>query len=69
MGWLGLVWARDSGLTEVVGQPECLDLAPVCAQRGGECELRYKLLLTVPGESFSSSSAVRQGSRTGFFTF
>lgn len=31
MGWLGLVWARDSGLTEVVGQIECLDLAPVCA--------------------------------------
>lgn len=33
MGWLGLVWARDSGLTEVLGQLECLDHAPVCAVR------------------------------------
>lgn len=33
MGWLGLVWARDSGLTEVEGPLECLDVAPVCAVR------------------------------------
>lgn len=33
MGWLGLVWARGSGLTEVLGHLECLDLAPVYAVR------------------------------------
>lgn len=29
VGWLGLVWTRDSGLTKAVGQLGCPDPVPI----------------------------------------
>ena len=34
-GWLEQVWDRGLELTEVVGQQECLDLAPIYAMKIG----------------------------------
>lgn len=57
VGWLGLVWAKDLGLTEVVGQLVHPDPASVCAikVRGS---INWYLLPLCPEQGSSSAPPI-----------